>query len=205
MLLNLFFAGWFAVAQQALTTCGNSTVAKTQPVHGPAETVAILKVSSEDDRAKDTHLCMADYQLSITTTSESKPQSIELLTSDNDWGRPLSIQLSGFSHDGKRILGILSEGGASPVKQVFDYNSDDGIVRLFDLTRVAAQRAPTKCLSTAAITGTSDDGGILVRLNLGRDCTHSSLWIMNSESGPLQPLRKRAAVQELYTVRSNVE
>jgi hypothetical protein len=205
MLLKLFFLGWFALAQQAVTTCGNSTVAQTPPLGGPGETVAILKVSSEDDRAKDTHLCMADYQLLITTTSESKPQPIELLTSDNDWGRPLSIQLSGFSQDGKRIFGVLSEGGASPVKQVFDYNRDDGIVRLFDLTRVAAQRAPAKCLSTAAITGTADDGGILIRLNLGKDCTHSSLWILNSESGPLQPLRKRTAVQELYTARSNAE
>lgn len=197
MLLKIFFAGWLAVAPQASTTCGNSSVSQTQPVHGPSH-FATLKVSSEDDHAKNTHLCMADYQLLIAARSSDKPQVVELLTSDNDWNRPVSIQLSGFSHDGKRILGMLSEGGANPVKQVFDYNTDDGLVRIFDLMRLAAHRAPAKCLSTAAITGTTDDG-ILIRLNLDKNCTHSSLWILNSESGPLQPLRKHVSVQALYS------
>src|SRR5690348_17167418 len=109
MLLGIVFAGWFALAQQASLTCSNIATAQTKPVRGPGATVAVLKVSTEDDHSKDSHLCMADYKLLITRSSD-QPQSVDLLSSDDEWGRSLSIQLSGFSNDGKRILGMFSEG-----------------------------------------------------------------------------------------------
>src|SRR5579864_2361764 len=130
MLLGIVVAGWLELVQQASLTCSNVATAQTQSVRGPAGTIAVLKVSTEDDHGKNSHLCMADYQLLITRNSD-QPQSVDLLSSDDEWGRSLCIQLSGFSHDGKRILGMFSEGSSNPIQQVFEYNTDDGLVRSF--------------------------------------------------------------------------
>jgi hypothetical protein len=197
MLLGIVVAGWLALVQQASLTCSNIATAQTQSVRGPAGTVAVLKVSTEDDHSKNAHLCMADYKLLITRSSD-QPESVDLLSSDDEWGRSLSIQLSGFSHDGQRILGMFSEGSANPVQQVFDYNTDDGNVKSFDLRKLAAHATPTKCLSHAQIVGTVESGGIVIQLKSGKYCENSSRWVLNSASGPLQHLSKRASVQDLY-------
>ena len=197
MLLGIVVAGWLALAQQASLTCSNVATAQTKPVSGPGATVSVLKVSTEDDHSKNAHLCMADYRLLINRNSD-QPQSVDLLSSDDDWGRSLSIQLSGFSHDGKRILGMFSEGSAHPVQQVFDYSTEDGNVRSFDLRKLAAHAAPTRCLSKAQVVGTVESGGIVVQLKSGKYCENSNRWILNSDSGPLQRLSKRASVQDLY-------
>ncbi len=41
-------------------------MAQTQPVHGPAESSAILKVSSLNDASKDSHQSFANYQPLVT-------------------------------------------------------------------------------------------------------------------------------------------
>jgi hypothetical protein len=197
MLLGIVVAGWLALVQQASLTCSNVATAQTQSVRGPAGTIAVLKVSTEDDHGKNSHLCMADYQLLITRNSD-QPQSVDLLSSDDEWGRSLSIQLSGFSHDGKRILGMFSEGSSNPIQQVFDYSSDDGTVQLFDLRKLAAHAAPSKCLSHAQIVGTVESGGIVIQLKSGKYCENSSRWVLNSARGPLRHLSKHASVQDLY-------
>ncbi|HEV2698725.1 MAG TPA: hypothetical protein VGU90_12080, partial [Terriglobales bacterium] len=134
MSIGIFILGFAALAQPASIKCGNSAVIQSQIAHGPGGSSALLKVSSEDDHAKDTHLCMADYKLELTRGS-GQPENIALQSSDNEWGRKISVQLSGFSADGKRIFGMLSEGGASPVQQIFEYSTEDGNVRFFDLDR----------------------------------------------------------------------
>lgn len=186
-----------AALQPTLTTCQNAATVKTQSVAGPNAT-AVLKVSSEDDHAKDTHLCMADYQLVITRADGPQPPPVDVLSSDNDWGRNISVQLSGFSHDGKRILGIVREGGTTPVQQVFDYNTDDGTVRLFDLIKLVGHRAPTRCLASAEILGTTESGAIVSRLSTGKHCTNSSRWLLNSVYGPMRPASKHTTILELY-------
>jgi hypothetical protein len=198
MLLGIVAAGWFAVVQQASLTCSNIATAQTQPVRGPAGTVAVLKVSTEDDHSKDSHSCMADYQLVITRDSTSKPELAELFLSDSDWGRSLSLQLSGFSHDGKRILGIVAEGGATPMQQVFDYSTDDGLVRSFDLPKLAGHLTTKKCLMNTQIIDTSENGAIVIQLRSGKYCAHTSRWLLNSQKGPLRRVPKKALVVELY-------
>lgn len=203
MLLGIVVAGWLALVQQASLTCSNIATAQTQSVRGPAGTAAVLKVSTEDDHSKNSHLCMADYQLLITQNAGDKPTAVDLISSDDEWGRSLSIQLSGFSHDGKRILGMFSEGSATPVQQVFDYNTEDGNVLSFDLQKLAAHATPTKCLSKAQIVGTVESGGIVIQLKSGKYCENSSRWILNSARGPLRHLSKRASVQDLYSSDSD--
>jgi len=203
LLLVFFIAAPSATAQQkASATCQNSSVVQTLAVHGPDGATAVFKVSSEDDRAKDTHLCMADYQLVITRSSD-QPQTVDLLTSDNDWGRNISIQLSGFSHDGKRILGIFSESGSSPTQQIFEYTADDGSVQLFDLLKLDAHHTPARCLANANVMGTLDNGAIAIRLSSGKHCDNWGHWLLTSVNVPVQHLSKHASVEDLYSPANN--
>lgn len=158
----------------------------------------MLKVSSEDDHAKDTHLCMANYRLLIAQHS-GEPKDVDLLSSDNDWGRKISIQLSGFSQDGTKIFGTFSEAGAAPVQQVFEYNTTDGNVRLFDLPQLAAHSAPAKCIALTQIIGTTESGAIVLQLRSGKYCANTRRWLLNSVKGPLRPAPKHVRIQELYT------
>jgi hypothetical protein len=145
---------------------------------------------------------MADYKLEITRNSD-KPHEADLLSSDNDWGRKISLQLGGFSHDGKQVIGMFSEGGSAPVKQVFEYNTDDDSTRLFDLRKLAAGLKPEKCLVNAQIMGTLESGAIVIGLRSGKDCMRSSQWSLNSVNGPMHHLPKHAAVLQLYSVAAH--
>jgi len=203
MLLGLVFAGWFTIAQKAALTCSNVATAQTKPVSGPGAAVAVLKVSTQDDHSKDSHFCMADYQLVITQSSADKPTTVDLLSSDDEWGRSLAIQLSGFSHDGKKILGMFSEGSANPVQQVFDYNTDDGLVRSFDLPKLAGHLTTKKCLMNTQIIGTSENDAIVIELRSGKYCARTSRWLLNSAKGPLRRVPKKASVWELYGANSD--
>ena len=197
-MLFLLAVGLVAFVQPVSVTCGSSAVTQSQAVRGPDASTAVFKVSTEDDHAKDTHLCMADYKLEITHNSD-KPRAADLLSSDNDWGRKISIQLGGFSQDGKKILGMFSEGGSAPVKQVFEYNTEDDSTRLFDLQKFAASLKPEKCLVNAQILGTLESGAIVIELRSGKNCVRSSQWSLNSVNGPMHHLPRHAAVLPLYS------
>jgi hypothetical protein len=197
-MLFLLAVGVVAFVQPVSVTCGSSTVTQSQAVRGPEGVTAVLKVSTEDDHAKNTHLCMADYKLAITRNSD-KPHETDLLSSDNDWGRKISVQLGGFSHDGKQVIGMFSEGGSAPVKVVFDYNTSDDSTRLFDLRKLAAGLKPEKCLVNAQIMGTLESGAIVIQLRSRKDCVRSSQWSLNSVNGPMHHIPKHAAVLQLYS------
>lgn len=199
-MLFLLAVGLVAFVQPTSVTCGSSALAQTQLVNGPDGSSAVLKVSTEDDHAKDTHLCMADYKLEVTRKSDP-PHATELLSSDNDWGRKISIQMGGFTSDGKRILGMFSEGGASPTQQVFEYNADDESIRLFDLRKLAAGLKPDKCLINVQIVGTLKSGAIVLQMRSGKNCVQTSEWLLNSVNGPIQRLHKNAAVESLYSAK----
>jgi hypothetical protein len=141
---------------------------------------------------------MADYKLEIMHASD-QPHAAELLSSDNDWGRKISIQLGGFSQDGKKIVGMFSEDGSSPTQQVFEYNTDDESIRLFDLRRLAANLKPERCLINAQLVGTLESGAIVIQLRSGKNCVRSGEWMLNSVNGPLQHLPRHASVQALYS------
>jgi hypothetical protein len=196
-MLGIFIAGWLALAQHASIECANNAGTQTQAVNGP-NAVAVLKVSSEDDRSKNTHSCLATYQLVITPAAGGAPARVEVLESDSEWGRNISIQLGGFTQDGKRILGMLTEGGTTPMQQVFDYNTEDETVRLFDMLKLASHVAPVKCLASAEVVGTVQSGAIMARLNTGKRCTNATRWLLNSVYGPMRRAPKRASALEFY-------
>lgn len=197
MNLWIFIIGLAAVVQPAYTNCGNSAVLQSPAVYGPGESKAVLRISAEDDHAKETHLCMADYKLEITHAAD-QPQTVELMSSDNEWGRKISIGLSGFSADGQKIFGKFSEGGSAPVEQMFEYDTDDGNVRFFELGTLAAHIASPKCIAKAQVIGTTAKGAIAIRMDTGKNCDRWSRWQLSSVRGPLQRLPKHATVQSLY-------
>lgn len=201
MLLALLTATVVSFTQPVSLTCGASATAQTVAVHGPEEMGAVLKVSTEDDHAKDTHLCMADYKLLLSHKSEPAKE-IEVLTSDNDWSRKISIEVSGFTSDGKKVLGIFSEAGSAPIQQVFEYSADDDSVQLFDLRKFAAHLTGTRCLINAQILGTTESGGIVLQLSSGKYCGTVSRWQLTSVNGPLQRLPRHAAVRDLYSQKN---
>lgn len=120
MVALILLAAALAGPQQVSLECVNMGAAQTPPVAGPRGVTAVLEVSTEDDHSKNSHECNAEYRL-LTSAAGGAAKPADVITSDGDWGRSLSIHLSGFSDDGKRLFGVLNEGGKYTFTMVFDY------------------------------------------------------------------------------------
>ena len=167
-------------------------------MRGPDGTTAVVKVSAKDDASKDSHLCMADYELLLTRASEREPAAVSILYSDGEWDRDLSVYLSGFSHDGKRIFGVLAEGGSGPTQQLFDCDVMHGQVRLVDLQKQLARISGKECRVAADVIGTTEAGVIVIELTSADRCAPSSRWALDPVKGRLQRLSGDTAVLGLY-------
>jgi len=142
---------------------------QTQPLRGPGGESATLRISSADDHSKDNHSCEADYQLVLNAGSNAL-EKIELLTSDDDYQRPLSGRISGFSHDGKLILGILAEGSEHASTMLFVYDTASHATQVVDLGQRFAGVLAKKCAASFDIVGTADHGGIVIKLDSASHC-----------------------------------
>ena len=114
MMLPTLVAAFLLPAQVISMPCGNIAATQTQPVRGRDGMVAVLKVSSEDDHSKNSHDCQAEYQLLMMPGPGGAPVAVDLLTSDAAWNRNLSLRLNGFSQNGARVFGVISEDGKFP-------------------------------------------------------------------------------------------
>jgi hypothetical protein len=85
------------------------------------------------------------------------------------------------------------------VQQIFEYNTEYGNVRLFDLPKLAAHNVPAKCVAHSEVLGTTESGAIVIQLRSGKYCAHTSRWLLNSQKGPLRRVSKRTAVHALYS------
>jgi hypothetical protein len=199
MLKVLLFAASLLSAQEASMQCSNIATAQTQAVGGPAGVAAVLKVSSGDDHSKNSHDCLADYQLLVLPGSGGASDVTQLLSSDGAWGRRLSVHLDGFSHDGKRVFGILSEGGRPPMAMLFGYNIVDHKVQLLDLTKALRQIGGAKCGSSPAVAGTIDSGEIVLGSDPASRCR--TRWFFDSTTSTWQPLPQGKSVLALFKYR----
>jgi hypothetical protein len=198
MLLLILLAASLFPTQQASLECVNPGGGQTQAVRGPGGVAAVLKVSTEDDHSKDSHLCNADYQLLLTSADGGAPRVVDFLTSNGDWGRGLSLHLSGFSQDGKRVLGILTEGGKYASTTLIDYHDDGGPVQLIDLRMSFKAVGATSCSPTFEVAGTTAGGGIVVEVGSAKPCAAGGRWVVDSSGGKPKRLAPGAAVLELY-------
>ncbi|HEV2387967.1 MAG TPA: hypothetical protein VGS20_12015 [Candidatus Acidoferrales bacterium] len=192
MLPLILLAASILPAPQIIVTCVDTgatvATARTQPAGGPGGLTAVLEVTSSDDYSKHSHQCTAQYRLAIVSAASAGPQVIDLLTSDADYGRSLSLSLGGFSKDGKRVLGVLSEGGKDPFTTLFDYHAGDGSVQLVDLAKPFRGVLAAGCSPRYDAIGATSSGAIVLELHSPKPCSSNGRWLLDSAGGkPRRP------------------
>jgi hypothetical protein len=202
MLLSILLAVSLPPRQQASAHCvdtGAETAAsQTQPLHGPGGVTAVLKVSTADDHGTNSHDCNAEYQLLFLPAGARAAVVVNLLTSDAEYDRIISLRLDGFSQDGKRVFGVLSEVGKYPATTLFVYSTADGRVQLMDLRKSFAHMMAAKCSTTFDVIGATAAGTIALELSSTEKCSPNSRWVVNPAGGSPQPLPQAASILDLY-------
>jgi hypothetical protein len=209
MLPLILLAASLLPSQQASMECvdtgANIAAIETPAVRGPGGATAVLKVSTSDDHSKNSHDCNADYKLVVSTAAGGAPVELDFLASDGDYGRSLSLRLAGFSQDGKRVLGILAEGGESPTTMLFDYHAGDAQVPIVDLKMQFARVAPPGCIQTLKVIGTTASGGIVVESNSEKACGSTRRWLVDDAGSKAQRLPPSASIQGLYELKTGAQ
>jgi hypothetical protein len=175
----------------------NAATAQTQPLRGPSEMNVILRISTADDHSKNSHLCEANYQLLVSSRNDA-PLVVDLITSDDDYDRSLSVRANGFSQDGKLILGILEEGGPHPSTALFVYDTASHATQLIDLRQRFARVVPKTCNASFLVVGTAGAGRIVIESESDKPCAPKSRWLMNVSSNNVDALPSNASIQNLY-------
>lgn len=163
----------------ATLECTNPGAAQTGSVTGPRGVSAVLRVETEDDHSKDSHDCMADYELEIANGGDGR--TADILSSDDEYGRRITARLYGFSQDGKRVIGIMSEGGKDAATALFDYHIDGGEARLVDLSKIFLPTITGQCSEGFDAVGTTTDGVIVVELAASKDCGGGGRWAVDTD------------------------
>lgn len=209
MLPLILLAASLFPSQQASMECAgtgaNIAATETQAARGPNGATAVLKVSTADDASKNSHECMADYKLVVTPATGSAPVEIDFLASDGDYGRTLSLRLAGFSQDGKRVLGILAEGGKYSTTFLFDYHLGDAQAPIVDLQAQFKRVAPPGCNQTLEVIGTTAAGAIVLESNSEKACGSSRRWLVAAAGSKAQPLPQSSAILALYELKDSAQ
>lgn len=158
----------------------------------------MVKVITADDASKNSHDCEADYKL-LFTPAGGAPVEADIDTTDGEYGRSLLVRLAGFSQDGKRVLGTVSEGGKYPVTLLFDYHAGDAVAQLVDLNMQFARIAPPGCVQTFAVIGTTAKGAIVLESRAEKACGASRRWRVDPAGAKAQPLPANIIIVGLYS------
>ena len=195
-------AAFLLPAQLASVPCANTAATQTQPVTGRGGVVAVLEASSADDHSKNSHDCAAKYQLLLRHGPAGATEVVDLLTSDAGWDRSLSLRLNGFSQDGSRVFGVLSEGGKFPSATLFDYDTADGKVRLIDLKKPFGHFVAAKCKSIFDVIGTAASGAIVLQVNSANCFAANDRWLLSPSGERAQRLPPDASFLSLYEFKN---
>jgi hypothetical protein len=197
MLKLLLLSASLLSAQEVSMECANLTHVQTPAMRGPAGVAVALKISSADDHAKDTHDCMAEYELLVTPANGRAARIEKINISDAEWGRSLSGRLDGFSRDGKRVFGIITEGGKYAWSMVFAYDSASGNVDLVDLKDERQRLESTGCGTTFGVLGTTESQAIVVEPHTTDACRTRHRWLVDLKTGNFQELAAGSAIVPL--------
>jgi hypothetical protein len=187
-------------AQDASMICSNNASTQAQAAQGPAGVSAVLKVSAADDYSRNMHTCMAKYQLLVQADPAGAAGESEILSSDGDWGRRLSIHLDGYSKDGKRVFGIFSEEGRASSTKLFEYDTATKAVKLVELGKDLSRLRGLKCGTSFAVGGTSETGAVVLEPNSTDQCHTKYRWLVGP-SGSLKNLAPGTAITGLYSAK----
>jgi hypothetical protein len=198
IVLLLVLAG-FASGQSI--NCANNATAESSARIGPDGVVVVLVVHSEDDHTKNSHGCMANYTLRITLP-DGRSGAAGLIPrmgftgSDGECGRRLSVHLDGFSHDGKHIFGVISEGGTHPFIQVFDFARDGSHSEIQVKSGLARLKA-VNCGPSFAVAGTNGNSRLILEPDTENRCRGNHRWTLDTQ-GNLRDMSKDEAFVSLY-------
>ena len=180
--------------------CSNLADAETRSKTGPGGVVAVLSLHSEDDHAKDSHQCMAEYHLRITLPDgrkEAPDTGYGFANTIAESGRRLSVHLDGFSNDGQHIFGVISEGGKYSFVQVFDFKRGGPHVEIAVQQGLSHLKA-VKCGTSFAVAGTTNAGEIVLEPNTANQCRTDHRWLLD-RAGKLRDGTKNDSFLPLYS------
>jgi hypothetical protein len=190
------------LSQQASMRCvdrgSDIAASQTQPLPGPSGMAAVLKVSTADDHDKNTHLCNADYELLITPSDAGAARVVKLLTTDADWDRTISLKLDGFTPDGSRVFGVLTERGKYPSTMLFNYDTVGGKVQLIDLKKQFAPVVTARCDTIFDVAATMENTAIVIKLSSAKPCASNGLWVLDPTGNSVRRLQRGTPFQNLF-------
>jgi hypothetical protein len=158
--------------------------AQTAPLRSAAGLTVVLKMHSEDDHGKNTHLCETSYSLQISKAEDAAAAPINTsgtvrdlrVSADDDWDRPVTFRIDGFSQDGYRAFIFISEGRYPAWIEAMEYDMRSGSTfRDISLDRHFTRRLSSACASTLHISGTTLTGLILAS-SAKQGCTRTESW-----------------------------
>ncbi len=172
--------------------CGRDSIER-HPVPGPGGLVAAVKIWAEDDHSK-IHNCQAGYEILLggpgkrtefhITNTGLDDWDRSFMHSDNEYGRRLEARLAGFSRDGERVFGTISEGGQYPFAMLVWRDVASGQTQTVDLKDLA-RLGGGKCSTGVAVAGTTQTGAIILQPDTVEACRNDFRWQL--DPAPLGP------------------
>lgn len=157
-------------------TCGVSD-AQTSPLRSGAGFTATLKMHSEDDHSKNSHLCEADYSLLISRPDGLANLPFNVLGDDGDWDRPIAFRVDGFSRDGHHVFVFILAGAYPGSIYTMEYDMSSGArSRDVSLDRHFTSRLSRACAATLHIAGISPKGLMVLGSSAKDGCPRAELW-----------------------------
>lgn len=171
---------------QSSYVCGDRD-AQTEPLQSTAGFSAFLTMHSEDDHDKNSHECQASYSLHIVhpdgTRIDGPPAfgPSGFFLSDADWNRPLVFRIDGFSPDGERVFVFIAEGGQYPSIYADEFDMITGSrLREEGADRIFLDKLGPACAAALHISGTVQNGHIVLRILPSNACSRTESWQLNS-------------------------
>jgi hypothetical protein len=160
-------------------TCGVRN-AQTASLRSSAGFTAMLKMHSEDDHSKNSHLCEADYSLQISRPDGSANPPFDLFGSDDDWDRPIAFRIDGFSRDGHDVFVVILEGAYPGSLEVADYDMSSG-------SRSREVSLDRHFMRRLSIAGTSPAGLMVLGSSAKDGCPRAELWQLSPNKNKGSP------------------
>jgi hypothetical protein len=143
-------------------------------------------MQSDDDHFKNSHLCMTEYTLEISRPDGSS-KSFQILDSDDEWGRPLTFRVEGFSSDGRLVLVLLIEGNYPESLQAIEFDMSPGhSVKSVILGRPFTGRLSRDCAASLHIVGTSPAGYLVLGTEEKDGCIRAERWQLSHNTNIVQ-------------------
>lgn len=152
-----------------------------------------MRVSADDDHAKNSHRCQARYD--ILAPANAALKSISVMSTIADWGRSLSMA-GGLTVSGI-VVGMVKEGDSMVLLFVSDLQSP--VAKTFDMRGLLKSHLKPTCIASLSIAGTTT-GGRLVLSSLRPAACGQNRWILDPKmaSGGLRRLNASSSIEPLH-------